>query len=264
MTLFRSQSLLFGVTRRLLGACLALAVVAVAPSLPAQAAVVTFAQYQNQDAAHPLSFISNNAAANLAVLNQQANVTFQFLNVVGAPTGMFNATLSFSATSSAKATGFGPFIDQPFNNGSISIIDNNNADLTPNLLTVTVASGATTATPNFGFDLAGPAGGTSSTLAGDNAKPTVTITYSSSYLIFGNGQNTFSVTLPAMSNALVIGPNGFLASFLSTSQGTFNASAVTGLTAVPVPASVIMLGTGALAPIGMLFARRKRLSKNAA
>jgi hypothetical protein len=248
--------------RRLLGAWLALALFWAA--VPAQAAPFTFAQYGTQAAANPLTFTSTPASGGLTVQGGSANVLFSFLNVPGvvvpgSPTGMnISATMTFSATTTAGASAFGPFIDQPFNTGSITFTDNNAADPTPNLLTVTVTSTATTASPNFGYDIAGNTGDTSSTLSGDNSKSGVTVTYSSAFLTFANGQNTFSISLPAMTTPLGInGATGFLNNFLSTSQGTFNASTV--ISSVPVPTSAVMLLTGMTVPLGMIFTRRKRL-----
>lgn len=87
------------------------------------------------------------------------------------------------------------------------------------------------------------------------------VVYSSDYLNFNPG-GSYTVDLPNLVNTgggtgLQLAADGLLQNFIADARGLFLGNVIPA-TAVPAPSSIAMLGTGALAPLGVLLCRRRR------
>lgn len=168
-------------------------------------------------------------------------VTFQFLgaNTYGA-SGPIDAFLTFSsATSGGASSGLG-LIAQPMGLTTFIFKDSDGNTL----LTVTSSSST----------IFGKLGGSNGTLA-DTSGSGNTITYSSSYLSFGKGQDSYSTTLSGLTSPLSMGGGGFLTGFHAGGAGSFSAS--------PVPEAGTLASFALLTSCGFLVLIRQRRRSSA-
>lgn len=237
-------------SRGRLAATFALAALALALQASAQASPTTFAQFTQ--AAPGTPFALNNAVSfgQAGIQGSSTQVYFNFTGASGQSTVVHNATLLLQAATSVPATsatlGGNTYLDQSINanNDVLTIIDNN--------------TGKTLLSLTFTGDIVGKQNDTSASLSGSN-DPVAggdTVTYSSQFVNFAPGVNSYLLGLTSISPSLSIGPGGFLNSFTSSITGSF---AGTTLAAVPEPVSVAMFSTGILATV-ILATQRKRLA----
>ena len=229
----------FLVSRRWLGAFLALAILA--PAAPAQAASILFAQFA-QTSTPDFHWTSNSSTGTFTA---STNVQFNFTAATGLPTTMHNATLTLSATTTAKAVASPPVVNQPIN--------------TVSTLTITeIGTGTNLLTMAFTGNMVGILGSSNASLLGDTDSGN-TVTYTSALFpqaASGSGAS-YLIGLPSINPLLAINPStNFLADFTTTANGAFSV-------AVPAPASIAMLGTGVMAPGALALLRRKRKVKAA-
>lgn len=225
-------------------AALALAgLMATAPR--AQAAPVTFATFnQVNTSVNPLSFTNNTSSGTLSY-DSAVPINFNFTSQSGLSTVTHQAIVQIAGVTNQAATGGGAL-------GALI-----NQQLTgPNIILITdSATGKNLLTVSFTGAISGHQGANNAQFAGDQSIGD-TVTFSSDFLTFAPGQNSFTMSLGNLSpTTLSIGAGGLLNSFLANMTGQFTA----GLGAVPAPASVVTFSTGLAGAVVLARWRRKRL-----
>jgi len=240
---------------RWLSAPIALAVLALSQA-SADAAAVTFAQFTQAGPGTPFAFVNQTTFGQAGIVGFSTPVNFNFTLASGLSTVTRAATLTLTAVTNAPASsavlGGSTFIDQPINGNNPS----NPADV---LTIVENSTGKTLLSLTFTGDIVGKMNDPSASLTGstDPAAGNNMVNYSSAFLNFGPGVNSYLLGLTSDNPALSIGPGGFLNSFVGSIGGSFSATVVA---AVPEPASLAMFGTGLIAT-AVLASQRKRLSR---
>lgn len=213
----------------------------------ASADPVQFATFNQVGNDKPFTFTNTGAGATFTASTQ---VSFNFTGIPGLPaelTGDQSATLTLTATASSPTIVNGPIFDQPLNNAVLSFTRNAPSGGLTNLLTV-----------NFSGLLSGRNGSRAATVDASNTSGD-TVLFTSSFLDFSQTISRslalgFSAVTPMISN----GPGGFLASFTASGVGTFSSEPPPFVNAIPLPASIVMLGAGlAGVPVASLFRRKK-------
>lgn len=241
--MYRSElkSTVSGGSRRWFVASLALAALMMGGTVPARAAAVQFATF-SQTLGNPFQF-SNLGGVATTTFAAAAQTKFNFTLATGLSTADRDATIIMSGSTTAVAISAAGFVFQPINGAvnSIQIIENSTGK---NLLTML-----------FNGTIAGMAGTTNASLAGDTVTGN-TVSYTSDYLTFGGNPASYLIGLPTVTPALGI-TGSFLTSFVSNAQGSFSGT----FNAVPAPTSIAMFGTGIFATLALA---RRRNRKNLA
>lgn len=213
----------------------------------ATAQPVQFATFNHPGNQKPFTFTNTGSGGTFTASTQ---VSFNFTGIPGLPaelTGDQNATLTLTATASTPATANGTLFDQPLNSAVLSFTRNSPSGGLTNLLTAT-----------FSGVLSGRNASLAATLDASNTSGD-TVVFTSSFLNFSQTISrslalAFSAVTPMISN----GPGGFLASFTASGVGTFSSEPPPFINAIPLPASIVMLGAGlAGVPVASIFRRKK-------
>jgi hypothetical protein len=216
----------------------------------AQAQNITFAQFRQANSTNGLTFNSNPTTG---ALTGSVPVLFNFVNVPGLPTQTFTATLTINATTTQTA----------------SLLAGNKVVVQPidqiSSLTIKTASNQNLLTVDFNGSIGGGKGGTTGSLNGSVSGGNL-VTFSSDFLnVTDVSQNAFSLTLTSIRNlisghtGLQQGTNLFLDKLSTAATGTFSAASVT---AVPEPATIVMLGSGLVwIPLVASVRRRRGVPK---
>jgi len=223
----------------------ALALAAVASAATVQAAPYQFANFNNTISDQPFTWTNNGSSGTIS-LNHA--ITFNFTTATGLSTADHQATITITgAPNFTPATSAAGFDIQPISSVQTLKITEN-------------GTGANLLTLLFTGNIAGPDGSPTANITGSDTKGNVVV-YTSDFGSFIQPGNSYNIALNPITPNLSIDGGGFLTSFVAGIAGVFTANFVT--LGVPAPASIAMLGTGALAPIGLLLGRRKRAPKPA-
>ena len=249
---------------------IALATAALVISVPAQAAIITFATmtpltadnlYFKNAAADGKSASASmfSIATPTATTAGSALVGFSFINLNSQLTGAVSnvqALFTFNGNVvNTPATPFFGFLIQPGISGSFSLV-------TTSAITVgstTYASGSNLLSAAFtGGSFFGPSDANSGSVGGRNANGG-TLNYSSAFLNFAPGaglDTSFNLSAITPKTSVATGGNYALQSFRSDASGSFSADPSPSITAtVPEPATWVMM----LAGFGMIgFSLRSR------
>lgn len=221
---------------------LAVLALALSPAVaPARAGTVPFATF-SQPTGNPFSWTTSTVGGTTTgTFSGTSEITFNFTSASGLPTNDIAATLVLNATTTMAAVSFGSLVVEPITTGTLSITDNSNSQTLLHM--------------DFSGALSSVLGSTNANLAGDSANGN-TVSYSSQFPgLFFNAGGSFNIQLPTLSPSTSINTNtGFLNPFTTSAYGTFTGS----LNAVPLPASIAMLGTGIMAPASLALLRRFR------
>jgi hypothetical protein len=235
--------------RRWPGALAAVAVLAAAA--PSPAAPLQFATFDEAGGTR-LTWTSSGSTGHLSAASTP--VTFNFLvPTSGGPVGPTAAVMSVDVATTQAGFAVGPMTDQGINQptSEIRITD---PTATHNYLTLFLTG-----------DLSGFTNDSIAHLTGSSDAPRFNVvSYSSDYLSFAPG-GSYAINLPNITNTdggtgLQLAGSGFLGGFTSDAQGSFQANIIPA--GVPAPTSLAMLGTGVLAPLGLILARRRRRRTN--
>lgn len=201
----------------------------------------TFASFSTQSGGFFDFFKSSgtgtlDSAVNNTNVETAIPVSFDFTgtNTYGV-SGPIDAYLTFSSTTSGGAASGLGLVAQPMGLTTYTFTDTNGNTL----LTVTSSSSTI-----FGLQ-----GGRNATLA-DTSGSGDTITYTSNYLTFGKGQDSYSTTLSGLTNPLGVGTGGLLNPFHASGAGSFSAS--------PVPEAGTLVSFALLSLCGGLVLIRQR------
>ena len=256
-----------------IGAIAASTLVAVAP---AQAAITTFAQYQAAPGTSANIYWKNNGttasngtggsiytiATNSATTAGSRLVSFSFLQGALMPF-VTNASALFMLNATVAATPaqlLGGFLIQPgiagtfsFTSTSAITVNNTNYAAGSNLLSATFSQAA----------VFGQRAGTSGSFTATSTDPAGTIVYTSDFLTFDPSSSLdFSLSLSSITSVLqaipTVGtPNRALRNFRALSTGSFSADPAPLVTAVPEPASWLLMIAG-FGMVGVSARRRNR------
>lgn len=214
----------------------------------AEAAQVTFAQFQQKSVGNPFTFTNAGAASTFTATS--VPVYFQYLvpNDYGGVNVNIPAKLTLSAKVASPAVSVPPLVSQPLNEVSISIIADVPVSGDSLLLKVDV-DGSLLSTSA----LAGLSGGHIGVNAADTSS-SFNFDYTSDFVQFDPSQaRNYALSFSSLFFDLSVNGNGYLNSFVAAGTGTFAA------TVVPEPgtAGMILAGAGILA--GYLRRRARAL-----
>jgi hypothetical protein len=216
----------------------------------ASAAAYNFATFTETGSSQPFRFINNDGGNDgvIAMIDTSSGypplglpVTFNFTAGTGLSTADHDAELLIY-TPAAPSTGVpastlsNGMLDQPIDSSTLALTDSRTGK---NLLSMTFISS----------ELVGRSGSPSALVSGSEGSPAPAgtvypqqhVLFTSDFLTF-QGDNSFGLSLAAITPELSVGPGGFLNSFTADITGQFSGDAI----AVPDPASLSVLGLTAL------------------
>lgn len=206
----------------------------------ATSADVTFAQFQQNLAGKPFTFINTGATSTFASASTPVNFQFLVPNGYGLVNQNIAAMLTLSAVVDGTALTAGSLVDQSLKQVQLSIVANTPVGGNDLLLRVDVdGSGNSTA------HLSGLAGGRFAMNAADTGAAVASkFSYSSDFVGFvSNTSSNYALSFSSILPSLLVHANGYLSSFTGSGTGTFAA------TIVPEPgtAGLVLAGFGIVA-----------------
>jgi len=237
----------------------------------AWAVPTTFAQFHQSATninVNVFGYLNNGAKSDAELVSYPSGVSggalpvvFNYLSVAGSLpadlSGNQDATLTLtSSTLTAAQTAFGGLVGQQDITGLGLLANELKITRTTPALEGT-GSNTNLLTMTFTGQIIGAIGGGSPQLSGDTAL-LMTVTYTSDFLTFGNGERQFSLTFTSWGNTPVT--NGlqvaapYFANATANGTGTFAAEA----TAIPEPGTIILGAVGLSALVAVGYRRRLR------